>query len=337
MAGGGGYIGSVLVNKLLDCGFNVTVIDRFFFGEEILRFNHHANVSLVRQDIRFLSEADLSDFYAVYDLAAISNDPSGDIDPKITKSINIDGRLNLAKCAKLAGVERYLFFSSCSVYGKSQSEFSLLDEESDTNPLTVYAESMLEGESLVIDLASPDFCVTVLRLGTVFGVSDRMRFDLAVNLMTWSALVNREIIIMGGGNQCRPFVSVKDVADIACSVMQYDEKSVICGQKFNVVHQNYSVFDLAREIADCFPGVQLKNADDQIDERDYRVSSLKLDRELSLRPLTTIKQGAIEISNDLKLGVISFSRKSVTVRWYRELLNNPDVYSHLKKDGILLI
>ena len=182
VTGAGGYIGTTLVPMLLAEGHCVTAVDRFFFGEELLA--EHPSLGLVRQDCRRLESDLFHNIDAVIDLVAISNDPSGELFGDVTYQINHEARVSCAKLAKDNGVKRYILPSSCSIYG-FQAEGVIADEDSPTNPLTNYAKANLLAEEGVLPLADENFCVVVLRQSTVYGYSPRMRFDLAINGMTY--------------------------------------------------------------------------------------------------------------------------------------------------------
>ena len=211
VTGAGGYIGTQLVRDLVANNHQVVALDRYFFGMEPMKeFIGNKNVEIVKQDIRDVTEKDFAGVDAVCDLACLSNDPAGEMDPELTYQINRDGRVHVAKTAKKAGVEKYIISSSCSVYGKGEEP--QLSESSNTNPISVYAKSTLEAEQQNLSIADNNFSVTALRNATVFGLSSRMRFDLVVNLMTLTAFQKGRIIVMGGGLQWRPLVHVSDVS-----------------------------------------------------------------------------------------------------------------------------
>jgi nucleoside-diphosphate-sugar epimerase len=211
VTGAGGYIGTQLVRDLVKAGHEVTAVDRFFFGKEPLsEFIGNNKVTIKQKDIRDLDQNDFKGHDAVCDLACLSNDPAGEIDPQLTYQINRDGRIHVAKTAKQAGVPKYIISSSCSVYGKGEEP--QLSETSKTNPISVYAKSTLEAEQQNLSIADNNFSVTSLRNATVFGLSTRMRFDLVVNLMTLTAFQKGRIIVMGGGLQWRPLVHLSDVS-----------------------------------------------------------------------------------------------------------------------------
>ncbi|TMJ11202.1 MAG: SDR family oxidoreductase, partial [Bacillati bacterium ANGP1] len=177
VTGAGGYIGSVLTRMLLEHGDSVTAVDRFFFGRQTLPPDD-GRLRVIEGDIRTLQQAELRGIDAVIDLAALSNDPAGELESEKTWAINHAGRVRIATLAKQAGVPRYILPSSCSVYGFQEG---LLDERSPVNPLTTYAKANRQAEGDTLALADAGFCVVVLRQATVYGLSPRMRFDLAIN------------------------------------------------------------------------------------------------------------------------------------------------------------
>jgi len=184
VTGGAGYIGSVLVRMLIDAGYDVICLDRLFFGlESIQELLDNPNFKLVRDDIRWFNPDVLKGVDIVIDLAALSNDPTGELDPMKTYDINYLGRIRVARLSKECRVGRYIFASTCSVYGFQER---VVNENSSLNPLTTYAKAAVLAEKDILPLASRDFIVTVLRFATAYGLSHRMRFDLVVNAMTLS-------------------------------------------------------------------------------------------------------------------------------------------------------
>src|SRR5690242_13507485 len=211
--GAGGYIGIPLCAKLLERGHSVIALDRYFFGKE--RMNDVADKSrlqVIAEDIRDFDGALLKEVDAVIDHAGLSNDASAEIKPEMTESINKHGASRLARLAKEAGVRRYVYSSSASVYGHGMRE--RLTENDECQPLTAYAESKLHVEKALLDLLGSNFEVVIFRNATVFGLAPRMRFDLAINIMTLRAWKERVIYVMGGGSQWRPFVHVNDVVRV---------------------------------------------------------------------------------------------------------------------------
>ena len=196
VTGAGGYIGSVLVPKLLSKGYRVKAVDRFFFGLDKLK--PHENLEIIKDDTRVLSEEHFKDVDFVVDLVAISNDPTGERFNEATWQINHYSRVRTAKISKRLGVKRYIFPSSCSIYGFQEN---IVDENSPVNPLTTYAKANLQAEKDIIPLADKNFIVVALRFSTVFGYSPRMRFDLAINGMTYGAWKTGKLPLMRDGTQ----------------------------------------------------------------------------------------------------------------------------------------
>ena len=242
VTGGNGYIGSLLVPRLIDAGHNVTVVDWMVFGHGPLRrFYGRANFRLITADIRTLDGAALDGVDTVFDLAAIANDPLGLLHPELTFEINHLARARLATLAKAAGVSRYLLASSCSVYGAADG---IVDENSTPNPLTPYAQSSLQGEFELHDRSGGAFATTAVRNATAFGLSPRMRFDSVVGMMTLGAFRDGAITVNGDGAQRRPFVHAADIAD-ALMLLAAAPKSLVDGETFNLGHDNASIRQLA--------------------------------------------------------------------------------------------
>jgi nucleoside-diphosphate-sugar epimerase len=332
VTGAGGYIGTQLVKDLVNEGNEVTAVDRFFFGKEPLaEFIENKKVSIVQKDIRDLTEKDLAGHDAVCDLACLSNDPAGEIDPQLTYSINRDGRIHVAKTAKRAGVNKYIISSSCSVYGKGDEP--QLSETSKTNPISVYAKSTLEAEQHNLSIADSDFSVTALRNATVFGLSTRMRFDLVVNLMTLSAFQKGRIIVMGGGLQWRPLVHLSDISRAFLTVIETDPK-LINSQVFNVGLNNFQIRNLAYLVREELPlPIEIDLAPDDADKRDYNVIFSKAEKILGFKAKTSVNQGVREIYSALKNGKVDTGTKTVTVQWYRNILEAKKLLDTISLDG----
>lgn len=318
VTGAGGYIGSVLIPMLLEKGYYVVALDRFFFGRDKLS-ETDSKLIIVEDDIRFFEKEVLKDIDAVIDLAALSNDPSGELDPVKTWSINYLGRFRVATLAKLMGVKRYILPSSCSVYGFQEE---VADETSDTNPLTTYAKANLKAEQDVLNLADDKFSVVFLRQATVYGLSKRMRFDLAINGMVRGFFKNGKIPILRDGTQWRPFVHVKDTSKAIILAMEAPKEKVN-KEIFNVGsdEQNYQIFDLAKRVAEAI-GIPFEYEWYGLpDHRSYRVSFRKIREVLGFEPEYNAERGAVEIWEALKSGKLdSDDPMTITVEWYKKLL-----------------
>ncbi len=297
VTGGGGYLGSLLVPALLQAGYEVSVIDLFIFGDESLRaITSHPRLHLYRHDIGEPEPPELfRDIDSVIHLASISNDPSCDLDPTLTIRSNYLATTALARRARAEGVQHFIFASSCSVYGAGSSR--PLDELSHVGPVTLYALTKLASERELLELSSNDFRVTVLRFSTLFGLSPRMRFDLAVNSMTKRALQAKPIVVNGRGTQYRPFLHVADAADAILLVLRSDAVAVR-GQVFNVGgdHLNFTIRGLADEVQLACPGSRIEHRELDHDIRSYRVRFQKIREALGFSPRRRIAHGVEEIA-----------------------------------------
>jgi nucleoside-diphosphate-sugar epimerase len=339
VTGGAGYIGSVLVPKLLDAGYPVTVVDRFYFGADSLapaRERFEDRLRIVRGDVRRLDPAVFEGVGSVIDLAGISNDPSCEIEPDLTRAVNLEGSLATMRLAREAGVARFVLASSCSVYGRGEGLG--LTETSGLNPVSLYARCKADAEKGLLELRRPGFATTILRLATVFGLSRRMRFDLAVNVMTKNAYTKGQITVDGGGKQWRPFVHVADVAETMMFVLQADPARVD-GEVFNVGHEdnNVRILNLAYRVRDAIPGTQIVLAPTDPDLRNYNVRFDKLRALLHDRPFRTIEHGIEEVLEAMRRGRVDpDERRWYTLQQYRFLLDVEKTYLELAMDGLVL-
>lgn len=318
VTGAGGYIGSVLVPMLLEVGHEVVAVDRFLFGREVLP-DQADGLTVVQDDVRRIPTAILEGVDAVVDLAALSNDPAGELDPEKTWEINHRARVRLAHLAKEQGGRRYLLPSSCSVYGFQDG---LLDESSPPNPLTTYAKANLQAERDILPLADPEFCVVVIRQATVYGYSPRMRFDLAINGMVRGFFRNGRIPILRDGTQWRPFIHVRDTCR-AILLMLEAPADRVNGEVFNVGSddQNVQIMPLARRVAEAM-GVPFEYEWYGLpDHRSYRVSFRKIADRLGYRTAYTIEDGAREVYRALCEGRMDpDDPRTITVAWYKHLI-----------------
>lgn len=337
VTGAGGYIGSMLVDTLLRAGHHVKAVDRYFFGDDVLKENRPNHALVVsRRDVRDLDAHDFEGIDAVCDLAALSNDPSGDLDTELTFSINHAARVRTARLAKQAGVKRYILASSCSVYGTGSD--GLLTEKSSTNPLTTYAKANLRAEQDILPLADSKFCVTALRQATVYGLSKRMRFDLVLNIMTLNAVNTGKIFVLGGGRQWRPIVHVRDTSRAFLMAINAPQE-LVNEQVFNVgaTEQNYQVISLAYIVRENLPfPIQLEIAPDDADKRDYHVAFDKIREVLKFTPEYKPDASVREIYEALKSGKVDTGIKTVTMKWYRHILDAKRLVDTLSLDGRLL-
>jgi nucleoside-diphosphate-sugar epimerase len=319
VTGGAGYIGSTLIPILLERGYKVKCLDRLFFGKEPLeQVTSDPNFELLKGDVRWFPPDILKDVDAVIDLAALSNDPSGELDPAKTLDINYLGRARVAKLSKEYGVKRYVVASSCSVYGFQEGALS---ETSSVNPLTTYARANVMVERDVLPMSDSGFTTTALRFATVYGLSRRMRFDLAINGIILGLYKTGKIPVMRDGTQWRPFIHVRDVADAFLEVIEAPVEKV-SGEVFNVgsEEQNYQIRPLAELIGRSI-GIPFEvEWYGSPDRRSYRVSFDKVKSTLEFTPKYTAREGAVEVYRALRDGKVCDTLKTKTVEWYKHLL-----------------
>ncbi len=325
MTGGGGYIGTTLVPHLLRNNYEVIVLDRFFFGQELLeKYSDLGILRLIRDDIRWTGGEIFKGVDAVIDMAALSNDPAGEIDPWKTIEINYLGRSRIARLAKEAGVGRYLLISSCSIYGFQDG---MISETSKTNPLTTYARANMLAERDNLGLGDSIFSSTVIRFATVYGLSGRMRFDLAINGMVLGALKTGKIPVMRDGTQWRPFIYVGDAARAIQLVIE-TEQSKINKEIFNVGsdNQNFMIKDLAELVAGSISSGKRPDIEwyGSPDKRSYRVSFEKARRVLGYESITTPDLATRELEKAITSGDMTDSMKTRTLDWYRHLLTDSE-------------
>jgi nucleoside-diphosphate-sugar epimerase len=334
ITGGGGYIGIPTTELFLKKGHNVTILDRFFFGTEYAESIKNKNLRVIRDDIRWFDPDILKEIDIVLDLASISNDPSGELNPAKTLDINYLGRVRVAKLCKMMGVKRYILASTCSVYGFHDE---ILDETSPTNPLTTYAKSAVMAEKDIIPLADKDFTVVVPRFSTVYGYAPRMRLDLAINAMTLRLYETGKITVSRDGTQWRPFVHVQDVAK-SYSFLAEAPAEKVNGEIFNVGsnEQNYQILPLAETIGDAIgkPYEIIWYGDP--DKRSYRVDSSKIRDKLGFKPDWTPATGAKQVYIKLESRELEDSTKCWTVKWYKHLLNSEKLLNEIKLHDTVL-
>ncbi len=294
VTGGAGYVGCVLIKKLLQEGYYVRVLDQLIFGKEPLsEFNGNPNFDLrvgVVED-KYMIEKCIKDIDAVIHLSGLSNDPSCEIDAELTRKYNIEATKVLLAAAKKEGVKRFIYASSCSAYGFTND--NIVTEETPPTPLTAYAKSKVESENIILPEGNDNFVTVCLRKATIYGPSPRMRFDLVINTMTGMAVSEGRIVI-NGGNQWRPFLHVEDAAEAYLFMLRADKKN-INGQIFNVGsdQQNVRIIDLAHTIAGLLPGTRVEQSHSP-DSRSYHVSFTKLNA-LGWKATHTIEEGVKEI------------------------------------------
>jgi nucleoside-diphosphate-sugar epimerase len=288
-----GYIGSVVGPTLAAAGHDVTGLDTFFY-EDCDFVADGAALPALRVDVRDVTVADLAGYDAIVHLAALSNDPIGELNTELTYEINFHATVDLAAKAKAAGVPRFVFASSCSMYGAAEKDVT---EEAPLRPLTAYAESKVRAEEALADLADDDFAPVFMRNATAYGVSPRLRFDIVLNNLAGWAYTTRKVLIMSDGSPWRPLVHVQDIAAATLSMLAAPAE-LVRGQAFNIGanSENYRVRELGEIVRDTFPGCVVEYAADAgPDPRSYRVDFGKLARTFpEFRTSWTAEKGARE-------------------------------------------
>jgi nucleoside-diphosphate-sugar epimerase len=307
--GGGGFVGSVLVPRLLDRGYEVTILDAFIYGTDGLIDADHERLHLVRGDMRSVESllSGCCNADAIVHLGGLVGDPSCAVDERLTLEINLEATAMIADTALGLGIPRLVFASSCAVYGDSDG---LLTEESELAPVSTYARTKADSERGLMSVASDRFCPTALRFGTFYGLSPRPRFDLVVNLLTAKAVREGSISIFGG-NQWRPFIHVEDGADsiIACLEAPLDATR---GQIFNVGFEgeNYTLREVGELIGSLVPGASVNLEPGSAQEANYRVSFEKIRRTLGFVPQRRLADGILEIKLALETEAIGDYREA---------------------------
>jgi dTDP-4-amino-4,6-dideoxygalactose transaminase/nucleoside-diphosphate-sugar epimerase len=302
VTGGGGYLGSTLSRQLLEAGYAVRIFDRFCFGEDaVAELAAHPQCEVITGDIRRLQEWPtlFPDADAVVHLASLSNDPSCDLNEAMTIDVNVESTIELARHAMAHGVKRFVFGSSCAVYGRGVFEF--LDEQSPANPVAAFGESKLLAEKALLQMKGKHFEPVIARTATMFGWSPRMRFDLAINQMVATALRQGRIIVRGGGRQWRPFIQVQDAA-AALRLLLEAPAETVAGEIFNVGSDasNIQVVDLAQRVAATIPDAQVDVVKDDEDLRSFRVRFGKIADRLGFTCKHSIDAGIVEVRDRLQ-------------------------------------
>ena len=335
VTGGGGYVGSVLVPDLLAMGFDVRVVDTFWFPNALPR---HPRLDLVEADIREADEGWLDDVDAIIHLAGMSNDPTADFAPRLNAELNVQvtrelGRLAVARARRTGSPIRFVYASSCSIYYSdirgASPDVEVLTEDARVAPTANYSKTKRMAELSLLDLAreEPLFCPVMLRKGTLFGHAPRMRFDLVVNVFTLHAWKHRRLTVHSSGEAWRPLLHVRDAADayLYCMVSPAE---LVRGKVYNVLRKNYRVLEIAHWVAEILEehrGVKVQVARDRgisYGNRSYYVSGERIARDLGFRAERGTTKAVLEIWDNLEQGVYGEdpTRDPVyfNIRWFEQ-------------------
>ena len=304
MIGGAGYIGSALLPMMLAKGYKVRLLDMLLFGTEpIEEILDHPNLEIMQADFRFIDKVveAMQDVDAVVHLGGLVGDPACALDEELTIEINVMATRMIAEVAKGSGVGTFIFASTCSVYGASDQ---LLDERSELNPVSLYARSKIASEKVILKMADHTFTPVILRLGTIYGLSGRTRFDLVINLLTAKAFLDDEITIYGG-DQWRPFLHVSDAGRAIMMILD-SPSGLVSNQTFNVGsnEQNYTINQIGEIIQNLIPTAKIIHLGDDVDKRNYWVNFNKIRGTLGFSPEWTIQDGIKQVIEALESGKV---------------------------------
>jgi nucleoside-diphosphate-sugar epimerase len=319
--GGGGYLGTVLVNRLLKSNYPVRIFDSFIYGKKsIEKFKDNPEVEITEGDIRNIETVNsaMNNVGSVILLAAVVGDPASAKRPEQTVETNYLASQMIASSCKLKGINRFIYASTCSVYGVGKD---ILDENAPLNPVSLYAKTKISSEESIMKLVDESFAPTIMRMSTLYGYSPRMRFDLVVNTMTMTAFLEKQINVFGG-EQWRPLLHLEDAAVAYLKVLEADINS-IRGKIYNVgsEEQNFRIKEVAEQIideADKSSGekIKMKVESTNTDARDYRVSFKKIQDELGFKVMHTIGDASKEIYQKLQSKEIKDPKQKVYYNHY---------------------
>jgi nucleoside-diphosphate-sugar epimerase len=304
LIGGAGYIGSALIPKLLEAGYRVRLLDLFLYGKKPLEgCLEHPNLELLTGDFRQIERvvSAMKGVSSVIHLGGLVGDPACAVDEQLTIEINLVATRVIAEVARGEGVRRFVFASTCSVYGASDG---ILDENSKLNPVSLYARSKIASEHVLQNARSDGFSPVILRFGTIFGLSGRTRFDLVVNLLSAKAVFDGKITLYGG-DQWRPFLHVDDAAQAVLAALEAPIDRVD-GEVFNIGGDelNYTLRQVGELIHQIVPSADLLDFGANADRRNYRVDFSKVRKRLGFKPRWTLAEGVSQVIESIRSGQV---------------------------------
>jgi nucleoside-diphosphate-sugar epimerase len=326
LVGGAGYIGSVLADELLARGYSVRVFDRLYFGDVGIR-HIRDRIDLVVGDMRTMAPSVLDGVQAVVNVGGLSNDPTAEYNPQANAEMNTTATLTLAELARSRGVSRYVFASSASIYDVGVNDHSkdvILDEATPVAPRAAYSSSKYKAERGLLNMSGPGFCPVILRKGTVYGWSPRMRYDLVVNTFVKDALSTGLITIHYGGEMWRPLVDIRDVARAYIAAIEAPDDAVR-GEIFNIICKNFRISELAIRVREALRAVGVEvDIDPDFGYkgvRSYRISGEKAERVLRIKPQVEIEESVAHMVEQIRNNNYSDwdNPRYYNIRWMKHL------------------
>jgi len=336
-----GYIGAVLTPMLARAGYDVWGLDTGYYEDcsfDARKDSYHDVQKQIHKDIRDVTEDDLVGIHTIIHLAALSNDPTGELDPEVTEDINYRASVRLARMARTVGVKRFLFASSCSIYGQGKGE--RLTEQTPFHPVTAYARSKVKAEADISALADDRFSPVFMRNATAYGLSPRLRLDLVVNNLTGWAYSTNEVKLLSDGTAWRPIVHVEDISRAFIAALA-GPRDVVHNHAFNVGQdvENYRIRDIAEVVARVVPGSTVTRCEGaSADSRTYNVSFEKIRETLpGFRPLWNLERGIRQLCEGFKacglaVGDLNGSRY-IRIKQLQALLKERRVDAGLRWNG----
>lgn len=336
LTGGGGYIGAVAAEEFVKNGYDVRVLDTFYWGKEPLA-HLKGKIQIKEGDIRDVSPQVLKGVWAVVHMAGLSNDPMAEFAPRANFDINTYATIRLAKLCRQQGIRKFIFASSASIYYNGvNSNPKIQNEQSPVSPKAAYSLSKRLAEIGLLALKRKSFCPIIFRQGTVFGYSPKMRYDLVVNTMLKDALSKNKITVTGGGRQYRPLVYVRDVAKAYLIALAAPEEKVR-GQIFNLSYDNYQISDLARLVKKAIEAnlkvkLKLEIANSSKRDRSYRISTEKIKKVLGWAPTISVEKSIANMMSKLKSADTNYNHpKFYNIEWMKLLTDIERTLKGLKR------
>ena len=326
LIGGAGYVGSVLTEELLERGYSVKIFDRFYYGDKgIEKFKDR--VEIIAGDMRDMKPEILEEVGAVVNIGGLSNDPTAEYNPKANYEMNTLATRLSAELCKKAGIKRYVFASSCSIYDigvKDEEKDVIFDETAKVSPKATYSSSKYEAEKILLSLKDKDFSPVILRKGTIYGFSYRMRYDLVVNTFVKDALTKGYITPFYGGEMWRPLIDIRDVAKAYILCIEAEDEKV-SGEIFNLVYRNFRISELALRVRSALKsiGIEIDIRPDYRYKgvRSYRVSGEKIKNRLGFTPTISVEESVVDMVEKIKkYNCMNFENPIYyNIRWMKTL------------------